>query len=294
MKQITLETTNICNAKCIPCPRESYTFKKEIMDWNLFTKIINDASNYDIELIEATGFGDPLLDKLFFERCKYIKEKLPNTKIYITSTCNSMTDNIIDKVIEYVDMLKISLYGTTKETYEKVHGINYEKSIENINNLLKKRKSKPYIIGSYLMLEENKEEKDEWIKLWEDKFNELIIWMPHNWAGLKNYREIDSKAITSCGRPLSGPPYIHVDGTVSICCWDINKKLVIGNLKTQDFQQIYKSAKYGNILLRHTFEDFENILCGKCCQINNNPEVLVYSNKSRKVGEMTSNKEKLK
>ena len=67
-KQITIETTNICTANCIVCPREKFTQKLQIMDFNLFKKIIDDAAQYSIECVDINGFGDPFTDKLLFKR----------------------------------------------------------------------------------------------------------------------------------------------------------------------------------------------------------------------------------
>lgn len=292
MNQITLETTNICTAKCLPCPREKFNMKLGNMKMPLFKRILDLLSDYNIEIIEACGFGDPFADKLFLKRCKMIKEKMPNTKIYTTTTGILMNPSIIPDICEYVDILKISHYGVNKYTYEKVHRIDFSTSMRNIQTLLK-QSNRPYLIASYLMLEENEQEKDDWLKFWEGKVDEIIIWKPHNWAGLKNYREIDYENVKSCGRPFNGPPYIHVDGKVSVCCWDITKQLVIGDLTTQTFEEIYNSDTYKNIVEKHKNKDFQGILCYTCDQINYNPNVLVYSNKERKVGEMTSNKEKL-
>lgn len=83
---IAIETTNICPAHCVICPREKFTQKLGIMDLKLFEKIIDDASTYNIKLVGPVGFGDPLADPKFFERCKYIRKKLPKAKIYISTT----------------------------------------------------------------------------------------------------------------------------------------------------------------------------------------------------------------
>lgn len=299
-KTIEIETTNICPASCVICPREEFNQKLGIMDLGLFKKIIDDASSYDIQSVALTGFGEPLADKLLFERCKYIKEKMPEAKIYISSTCFLMTPDKYDDIIKYIDMLKISIYGLSKETYEKSHRgvLKYEKTLPNILGFLEKTKGlqkRPHIAGLFVATDINKHETEDWIKFWEPKLDEVFAWMPHNFGGSRSYRKIDLSKLVSCGRPLNGPLYIHIDGKVSMCCFDFNKKLLIGDMVKQSIYGVYHSEAFENVKKAHLDKNFKGTLCETCDQINLNPSVLLYAtNKERKVGKLTSNLEDLK
>lgn len=299
-KQIEIETTNICPANCLTCPREQFTQKLGVMDFSLFKKIVDDAAPYGIKSVVLTGFGEPFTDKLFFKRCEYVREKMPEAKIYISTTCFLMTPDIYDDVIKYVDTLKISIFGLTKETYEKNHrgGIKFEKSLANILGFLDKIKGlekKPYVAGLLVATDINKAEIKDWIKFWEAKLDEVFVWLPHNWTGARNYRTIDPVRLVSCGRPLKGPLYVHRDGTVSMCCFDFNKNLVIGDMKKQTISDIFHSKAFNKLKLAHQTKNFKGYICENCCQINLDPSVLLYaSNKKRKVGQITSNFEDMK
>jgi len=290
--KITIENTNICPANCTICPRDKYEQKLGIMDFNLFKKIINNLSNQEnVGTVDIGGFGEPFADKLLFERCAYIREKLPKAKIFTSSNCFLMTPDKYDDVCKYIDALKISVYGVTKETYEKCHrgSLVFEKTYANILGLLE-RKTKPYTIGLLTLTEDNKNEKDEWLKFWQPRLDEVYIWMPHNFAGNMDFRTIDRTKQKSCGRPLNGPLYVHLDGTVSMCCLDINKKLKIGNMDTDTIPEIFKSSAYKRIKKAHKEGNFNGLLCENCCQTNYNPSVLIYaSNKERGVGKLNSN-----
>lgn len=299
-KQIEIETTNICPASCLTCPRDKFSQKLGIMDFDLFKKIVNDASAYDLKSIVLTGFGEPFCDKLLFERCRYVREKLPQAKIYISSTCFLMTPDTYENVIKYVDILKISIFGLTKESYEKNHrgSVKFEKSVSNILGLLEKIKDlpkRPYTIGLMVVTDSNKSEMKDWIRFWEEKLNEVFVWLPHNWTGARNYRTIDTKQLVSCGRPLHGPLYVHIDGQVSMCCFDFNKNLVIGDMKKQNIYDIFHSESFKKLQVAHQSKDFKGYICENCDQINLDTSVLLYaSNKKRKVGQITSNFEDMK
>jgi len=264
-----------------------------------FIQIINELKKQRVEIIEMTGFGEPLLDFLFFERCEYIKRVMPNIKIYITSNFSTLGKGTIDDIIKYIDMIKISFYGFTPNTYDYMHGgkLDFNTTFNNIMSLIRRKhelKSKtPYIIMSYIDMFETTNEKDLWIDLWEMFADEVIVWKPHNWADIQNYRKVDYSKQISCGRPFTDNFYIHVNGDVSPCCWDINKKLLIGNIYTKTLEQISKSHELEFRKEKHKNKDFTRLLCENCEQTNKDESALVYSSTNRKVGEMTSDRSKL-
>lgn len=292
--QITIETTNLCPSHCIMCPRELYTQKLGIMDMDLFKKIIDDAAQSGAKTVDTCGYGDPFTDPLLFKRCQYVRERIPDAKIYASSNCFLLTPDKYDDVIKYIDILKISFYGITKETFEKVHrgSIKFEKCLSNILGLLDKMKGldkKPYTIGLLTLVEENKHEIKDWINFWQPKLDEVYVWTSHNYGGAKNYRKVDKSKQKTCGRPAGGPPYVHVDGKVGMCCFDFNGELIIGDIKNQTLDEIFHSEPYLKIKKAHETGNFKGYLCEKCDQTNYDPSVLVYStNKERAVGKMNS------
>ncbi len=293
-KHISIETTNLCPAHCTICPREQLTQKLGIMDFDLFKKIVDDAAQYDITTLDVCGFGEPFTDNLLFKRFQYTRKKLPKAKIYVSSNCFLMTPNIYDEVIKYTDILKISVYGITKDTYEKAHrgNLKFEKTYSNILGFLEKikgLKKRPHTIGLITITDINKHEMNDWIKFWKPKLDEIYVWLPHNYSGAKNYRTIDHAKQESCGRPFYGPPFIHVDGLVSVCCFDFNEKLIIGDMKTQTLYEIFHSEAYRKLKRAHQTKNFRGYLCYNCCQTNPDPSVLLYAtNKKRRVGKLNS------
>lgn len=291
-KQVIIETTNLCDAKCVTCPRESFTQKPHTMDMGLFKKIVDDAARMGIESVDMCGFGEPLLDRHLFERCSYIRDRL-EAETFISTTGFHLTRDKWDAVIELIDTLKLSIYGVTKETYEAVHRgrLKYEESMANILGFLAyKRKRKPRTVGLFLDTELNGQEKEAWLRRWEPMLDEVMIWRPHNWVDYRPYRDVDYHRQTSCGRPDNAPLYIHSDGTVSPCCFDINKRIPLGNMNIHSIEQVYKGEPYRQLRNAHRERRFDDYICAKCDQTNYDPGVLLYANNpDRKVGQLVSN-----
>lgn len=298
-EHITIETTNICNANCIFCPREKYNLKPENMTIELWKKIIDELAthNYTHLKIDTQGFGEPFLDKYLMKRILYARERIPSVSFFTSSNCTLMNPSIHPFICENIDTLRTSFYATTKETYDKTQrgsGNMFEQALYNILELMRYKKEhgfkKPYIIMQMEIVKDyNDHEIEEWRKFWEPRADEIMIWKLHNFGGLRpQYRKINHFKQISCGRPEHGPPYVHSDGIVSMCCWDINERLVIGDLMTQTLEEIFHDAPYKMILEKHKKKDFRGLYCYHCEQTLPTPECLVYTNQNRKLCTMTS------
>ena len=287
---INIENTNRCTAKCVICPREKFTQKLDSMDFELYKKIIDDASQYNIKTLDMCGYGEPFIDKRLAELLHYAKQKIKGVQTYISTTC-WFEDKY--NALDYIDILKISFYGMTPETYKKMHNQIQTWPLLNILEILSRTK-KPYTIGLFVKTDINKHETMDWIKFWEPRFDEIMVWKPHNWVDYRNYRTVDKTKQVSCGRPLNGPLYIHTDGKVSPCCWDINKRLLIGDMNTQTIAEVFNSDAFKRIQEAHLKNDFTGLICAECDQTNPDPSSLICSsNKERKVGMLTPNMEEL-
>jgi|TARA_Y100000389_G_scaffold205146_1_gene264132 radical SAM protein with 4Fe4S-binding SPASM domain len=290
-KEITIEVTNRCGAKCIMCPREKMKQNLEVMPFDVYKKTVDDAFSCGVELIDLCGYGDVFLDRNLMEKVKYTKEINPKSKVYISTTGNAMIEKYHEQILEYVDILKLSIYGVTKEIYENVMGgIKFEKSYQNINSFLSKDKTKKvFTIGNFILMQENKHQMQEWIDYWEPKLSEVYVWKPHNYVDGRSYRKIDKNSQKTCGRPLEGPLNIAVNGKAHVCCFDYNKEMIVGDIKTQKISEILNSEEMKSIQLKHEENNFKDLICEKCDQLNKDDTVLVYkTNPERVVGQSNS------
>ena len=285
-KQITIEVTNKCAAKCIMCPRDKMIQPLEVMNQNLYEKIVIDSFKMGVEMINLCGYGDVFLDRGLIEKLKFTKNLKPDCKIYVSTTANAMVPRYFDDVTKYVDILKLSIYGTTPEIYKKVMGgLSYEKFKKNIDAFLAMNKKTTYTIGNFVKMKENEHQMEEWKDIWEKKLTEVYVWKPHNYIDGRNYRDIKGQKQTTCGRPLKGPLNVAVSGKAHVCCFDFNKLMVVGDAKTMTIKEIMNSQEMKKIQKKHQNNDFSDLICKNCDQTVKDDTVLIYkSNPSRKVG----------
>ena len=286
-KQIIIEVTNKCAAKCIMCPREKMIQPLEVMDQKLYEKIVTDAFNEGIELLDLCGYGDVFLDRGLFDKIKFSKKLNPDCKVYISTTGNAMQPKYFDNILKYVNILKFSIYGTSPEIYKiTMGGLGYEKSMRNIHQFLEMdNKKKVYTIGNFIKLKENQHELKDWINTWEPKLSEVYVWEPHNYIDGRKYRDIKNKKQVSCGRPKEGPLNIAVNGKAHVCCFDYNKLMVVGDTKYMSINEIMNSKELKNIQEKHKKNDFSGLICQDCDQTVHDENVLIYkTNPKRAVG----------
>ena len=270
------------------CPFEEFPNKNKYMDYNLFVKCVDEGSNHGLEVIDVCLMGDSLLDPGFKDKMEYIRTKYPYMKVYASSQGMSADP---DLVCSYVDTLHVSFYGTTKEVYERIHGggVKFEKALKNVEDILKKEKGKrPYVVLTFLMLPENEYQMGEWIEKWEPVADEVIVWKPHNWAGLydSSTRNFVGETV-SCGRPINGSLCVWVNGDVTPCCFSWDKRMIIGDANKESLEQIYFGQRRKEIIEKHTNGRLSDcdLPCERCDQIFSRSDALVYTNHGRAVGE---------
>lgn len=72
--RVSIETTNICNAKCVFCANTVMERRKQPLDMALFTKTVDElAAMGATEIDFNVTIGDPLLDPKLLERARYVR-----------------------------------------------------------------------------------------------------------------------------------------------------------------------------------------------------------------------------
>lgn len=230
---------------------------------------------------------------------QYIKDEIPDCKLQSSSTCNAITEDKLP-LLAYLDVLRVSMYGMDKQTYESVHkgSVKFERVWENIHKILE-YEDRPYLSFNYVILKENKHHIEEWKQYWEDKVDEIQIWKPHNFGGfydtlelqgLKENAEIkvfsESKNHPKCNRIYGRDMIIRENGEVSLCCFDPHRKFIMGDLHTQSLIEIQNAEPIKNVqrIFKENRVFSSNLICKVCDQITDRSDSLVYSNAPVEIG----------
>ena len=265
---LTIEPTTACNLRCPECPSglRSFTRNTGNLKKDFFTKIIDELHTNLLYLIFYFQ-GEPYINPDFLDMVKLASDK----GIYTITSTNGhfLNDKNAKKTIESgLDRMIISVDGTTQEVYE-----NYRKEgtlknvLQGAKNVVKWKKelksSTPHIIFQFLVVKPNEHQIPEIYKLAEEigvdevklktaqvydyeQGNPLIPTIEKYSRYAKKsdgtYR-VKNKLLNHCWK-LWHACVISWDGLVLPCCFDKDAEHVLGDMKEDSFDIIWKSPSY--------------------------------------------------
>jgi MoaA/NifB/PqqE/SkfB family radical SAM enzyme len=260
---VQIESTNICNAKCVFCPRDEMGRKQGVMDMALFRKIVDECAALGISHVRMHNYGEPFVDRALVEKVRYAKEKgIP--QVGMISNGSLITEQAARGMIEAgLDAINISVDASGREVFERTRvGLKYDKVIGNIERLVRLREEygrhRPKLILSFVRQHDSQDEQ-AFIEHWRRIADKIHITDLHNWAGTLNH---ESDVNYPCYRPWLTFTALW-DGRVALCCADFDGRNVLGDLRTSTIAEIWNSDTYRAIRREH-LESGGPAICRSC------------------------------
>ena len=253
----SIETVNICNAKCWFCPQPGHVRTKGYMKFDIYKKIIDEISlnKRSVKSIALFMDGEPSIHKELIRFLIYAKEKKIKN-IYLSSNMEFFNEKLINRIFENnlqgtLKYVIASLDGVSETTHQNNRiGVNTKKAYENTHLLIKKRKENlsvyPWVFPRMLVNETNKHEEKEFVNFWKNKSDKVLTTFMHNWGGQINDKLIhqNPNSFSSvCYFPFS-QCFIQLDGSVRICCLDVNGKEIFGDLNNASIKEIWNNNDF--------------------------------------------------
>lgn len=260
---VQIESTNLCNAKCVFCPRDEMGRRQGVMSMDLFYKVADECAALGITHVRVHNYGEPFLDKQLVAKVRYAKEK-GIAEVGMISNGSLITEDIARAMIEAgLDAINISVDASGKETFERtrVH-LKYDTVIDNIRSLVRLRKElgrkRPRLILSFVR-QGNSADEDAFIREWSQVADKIHITELHNWAGTLHTH---SDVRFPCYR-LWQTFTVLWDGRVSLCCADFDGHHILGDLRTQTIADVWNSPAYRDVRRQH-LESGGPEICRSC------------------------------
>tara|TARA_B100000965_G_C19580792_1_gene753418 strand:- start:1093 stop:2340 length:1248 start_codon:yes stop_codon:yes gene_type:complete len=275
-----VEINNSCNINCVMCDTKSSTRKKGLMKLDLVKKSVEQLKKRGVTNVGLHTIGDPLANKWLGEIFEILRKNNMNTTI---STNGLLLHKHIDTLKKYTDVcrvLRFSIDGATKETYEKIRfGGNWETLIENIELAYKELPKVGYdFYINFTVTRENVHEIGKFITFFRKycdephrqfEFGFMNSLSPNNsYFNNNNMLKEHTHINAYCNQIATKMPYVLVDGNVSVCCRDYDGSLIIGNIKEKNIDEILKDEKFDDLFNAHKTGDEKKIndynLCSDC------------------------------
>jgi MoaA/NifB/PqqE/SkfB family radical SAM enzyme len=241
---VQIESTNLCNAKCVFCPRDEMHRRQGVMDFDLYRKVVDECVTLGITHVRVHNYGEPFLDKQLVEKVRYAKSK-GIAEVGMISNGSLITEDLARGMIDAgLDAINISVDASGKEVFEatRLH-LKYDDVIQNVRTLARLRnesgRTHPKLILSFVR-QNNSAEEANFIKEWSQIADKIHITDLHNWAGTLN---ATSDVQFPCYR-LWLTFTVLWDGRVSMCCADFDGRHVFGDLKSQSIAEVWNSPLY--------------------------------------------------
>lgn len=260
---VQIESTNICNAKCVFCPRDEMHRRQGIMDMALHRKIVDECAALGITHLRLHNYGEPFIDRQLLEKVRYAKS-CGIAEVGMISNGSLLTEEVTRGMIEAgLDAINISVDASGKEVFESTRvGLKYDRVIANIERLVRLRtelgRRRPKLILSFVR-QNNSEDERAFIEHWRAIADKIHITDLHNWAGTLHKQ---SDVNYPCYRPWLTFTALW-DGRVALCCADFDGRQILGDLRTSSIQEIWNSDAYRQVRREH-LESGGPSICRSC------------------------------
>jgi len=286
---VFLDPSDVCNFQCKFCPTGNRELIKgihrhsRVMDFDLYKKIIDDlcAFEHPIKVLRLYKDGEPLLNPRLAEMVRYAKESGCALQVDTTTNGSLLNPKINLELIDAgLDRIHISLNGLSEESYQEFAGykITFKTLVENIRHFYEHRKQCLVcikIVGDDLSEEEKQSFFDIFGNIADRIFIEHVApcWPKFEMKDVRPNADVGIygqkiKAVEVC-------PYIfyslsvNSDGKVSLCFLDWSRELIIGDLHTESFKEIWNGEKLYAYRRMHLLKKRrENPICAVCGQLS--------------------------
>lgn len=135
---VQLETTGLCNLRCVMCPTTYYP-TNNIMEDAVFESVL-DAAPHLVALAPYIG-GEPFVLKNFIQIVERIRERAPNVFLCFNTNATLLTPEKCEAMVRLgVNEIIVSMDGATAETYNAIRvRADFEKTLANVRMLVKAR-----------------------------------------------------------------------------------------------------------------------------------------------------------
>jgi hypothetical protein len=122
--RLYIECTAACNISCFQAccaPETGITRTRQagMLDWNLFTRVIDEAGP-SLGRIDFFNYGEAFLHKRAVEMCEHIKGRFPHIYLYTSTNGLAFTEEKAKQLVHSgIDEVTFSIDGATPESYAR-------------------------------------------------------------------------------------------------------------------------------------------------------------------------------
>ncbi|HEY3323722.1 MAG TPA: radical SAM/SPASM domain-containing protein [Planctomycetota bacterium] len=279
-RTIVIETQFGCNGSCVFCqyPQIKDQLPRGKMTMELFEKIARDCSGQNVERFILCLDNEPLLDQKLAERYALLRRHCPKAIRNLTTNASLLTLEKVEQLISsgLINELFLSVNGESKEVYEELMGLPYEKVMANLETLCKWLTAHPAIRKNLrvrvntVKTQRVAPEIPAMTRRWEaEGFEMHVIDMDSrgDQLDLQKLSAEELKPNVRCRRPFH-TMVITWEGDAVICCVDYKREVKLGNVQKHSLTEVWNSERAIKLRQEHLSGDFGNLPPCAQCKVN--------------------------
>lgn len=285
-KTVLIETQFGCNAGCVFCqyPQLKDELPRGRMTDETFEKIAKECAGRGVERFILALDNEPLLDRSLGRKFEILREHCPEAKRNLTSNASILKPEKIEELFGTgaVNEVFLSINGYTKETYEALMRLPFERTMECLDNFCRWLREHPDIrremdiavktVRTRRVAPEIPKMRDRWEK--QEGFRFLVLDMDNRGDQLDMGKETtldpdgeDMKPNTTCRRPFN-TMVITWEGEAVICCVDYMREVKLGNVHEHSVYEIWNGPWATQLRKEYLSKDFTHLVPCRTCKVN--------------------------
>jgi radical SAM protein with 4Fe4S-binding SPASM domain len=276
-KTILIETQFGCNAGCVFCqyPQLKDDLPRGRMTVATFEKIAKECAGRGVERFILCLDNEPLMDGSIGEKYAMLKKYCPESIRNLTTNASLLTPAKIEELLGsgLVNELFLSINGESKEVYEKIMVLPYEKVFKNLEHLCKWLREHPDIKKSLRVRVNTVKtrlvapEVPAMTRRWEAEGFEMHVIDMDNRGDQLDMKDVgpeEMKPNTTCRRPFH-TMVLTWEGQAVICCVDYKREVKLGNVHEQSVYEIWNGPWATQLRKEYLNKDFTHLpTCARC------------------------------
>ena len=259
-----------CNLRCGYClhslePSTNPGFKKTVMEFELFEKLIEDATRFPerFKVLIFAGWGEPLTHPRIADMVRLAKEKRVAERVEIVSNGVLLTPGLSDRLIEAgLDRIRISIQGIDAERCREVAGVpvDFEALVENIRYFHARRQNSTIFVKTVDAAVPGAADRERFHRIFGAICDEIAVEqvipviseIDHSRFGTDlNKRHCGGEAtgVSVCPFPFY-MSVIHPDGSYAPCC-SPDLPLPLGNLAESPLTELWQAQALQSFRAAH-------------------------------------------
>ena len=285
-KTILIETQFGCNASCVFCqyPQLKDDLPRGRMTSATFEKISKECAGRNVERFILCLDNEPLMDGSIVEKYAILQKHNPDSVRNLTTNASLLTPEKVEALIGtgVVNEVFLSVNGFSKETYEELMGLPFERTMKNLDAFCDWLRAHPDIknklrvrintVRTRKVAPEIAAMKERWET--REGFELHVIDMDNRGDQLNMTQEAslsadqaDMKPNISCRRPFH-TLVLTWEGQAVICCVDYKRDVKLGNIHEQSVYEIWNGPWATQLRREYLSQDFTNLKPCRTCTVN--------------------------